>query len=190
MGANQNHYQNTKLNGVATWNLDRTLTWTNRFVVIGDGVHADTSNAGHWTINMPAVGTAIPVAGGGTRTVTAAAGASLGGVLLNGWEALWYRLPIEAGSASVPANFTVVPYSVPFDPDEHWLCIAATEDWNDLKLADGSSIKIGESSGTKDNSLLLLNARAENQHIAGAQWVAPAVGGALAGAWPTALTEL
>jgi hypothetical protein len=181
--SSQNFYQHVKLNGIAKVSLNGSVSWTNRLIVISDGVSADSDNTGYWEIMMPAVGTAIPIAGGGTVTVTAAAGGQSGGIVLPNWNALWYRLPLEAASTSVPGNFMVVPYTSVFAADEHWVCVVSREDFNEYKWADGSTLVIGEQSGTKTQSLQFwaLNQKA-NQHNPGTIFVAPGVGGGVAGA--------
>jgi hypothetical protein len=182
--SSQVFYQHTKLNGIAKVSLDGSVSWTNRFIIISDGATADTNNSGFWDIAMPPVGTAIPNTGGGTTVVTAAAGAQLGGIAIPMWGALWYRLPLEAGSTSAPGNFMVHnTYGTSFNPDEHWVCVVSREDYNEFKWADGSTLVIGEQSGTKAQSLQFwaLNQKA-NQHNAGTIFVAPGIGGGLASA--------
>jgi hypothetical protein len=188
--SSQVFYQHTKLNGIAKVSLNGSVSWTNRFIIISDGATADTNNSGYWDIAMPPVGTAIPNTGGGTTVVTAAAGAQSGGISIPLWGALWYRLPLEAGSASAPGNFMVHNTYGTFNPDEHWVCVVSREDQGEFKWADGSTLVIGEQSGTKTQSLQFwaLNQKA-NQHNAGTIFVAPGVGGGLAGAAAVGFTS-
>jgi hypothetical protein len=179
MGSQQNLHQSAKLNGVFKASLNGEISWTGRFIVIGNGVHIDSNSAGHWDISPP-TGT-VAVVGGGTRTVNAAANGNTGGVLLNAWETLWYRLPLEAGNATVNTNFIIAPYTSVFDADEHWIQVAQREDDNSIRLADGSTLVLGEQSGTKDVS----NARDITNPINqwyGIQFVAPGFAAVVAGA--------
>jgi hypothetical protein len=147
MGARQDLQHHTRLNGVAKVSLNGEVTWTGRFITM-NAVHPDTNNIGFWDMVAPTG--AVAVVGGGTRPVNAAAGGNTGGVLLNNWDALWYRLPFEAANTTVNANYLIVPYTAVFDADEHWIMVVAREDDNTYRMADGSTLTLGEQSGTKD----------------------------------------
>lgn len=183
MGAQQRLEVHAKLNGVFKASLNGEVTWTNRIIIISYGVHPDTNNSGYWDISLPATGASIPVVGSAARLVSAAANANYGGILLNAWDALWYKLPLENGVASQPANFIIVPYTTVFDPDEHWICVVSRDDANNLKVCDGSIFATGEQSGPKDAALLHeLRDQVTAPHFNGSQYVAPQISGALANA--------
>ena len=86
--------------------------WSGFYHIMTTGTNT-TEPAGHFRIDMPADGFAVPVAGGGTRAVVpAVVGSSIdtGGILLNAWDSLWYRHVTGTGSGSIPGNFLIVPY--------------------------------------------------------------------------------
>jgi hypothetical protein len=131
--------------------LANQIRWAGFYHIMSKGTHANEP-AGHFRIDMPADGFAIPVADGTTRAVVASiAGSSVdtGGIPLNIWESLWYKHPKGAGAGSVPANFLIVPYtantstqSIILESDD-WIRIATRDDSSTWTLGNGDTTTIG-----------------------------------------------
>jgi hypothetical protein len=97
----------TNVTGGGTVRFDTSgyLSWNDRFIIISNGNGANFSTNGYFDISMPAAGTGVNVIGGaGARNWTAQ------GVVLNGWEALYYVLPVGSSNGSVAGNFYVASY--------------------------------------------------------------------------------
>jgi hypothetical protein len=176
----QNHNAVFRVDGMIKASLNGDFGWNGRFIIIGSGVHVDTDSSGYWDIVQPAAGTNISVVGGAARAVTAAAaGLTYGGIPLNTWETLWYRLPLEAGNSTINANFLIVPYTQQFDPDENWVMVASRSDVNEIRLGDGSTVMPGHM-GTTSVVSELRNLRDQNNNWGGngVLFVAPTNSGA------------
>ena len=124
------------------------IRWVGFYHVMTTGTNA-AEPAGHFRIDMPADGFAVPVAGGGTRAVVpAVAGSAVdtGGIPLNAWETLWYRHPYGQGSGSIPGNFLIVPYTAntnvigPFTNPDEWIKIAQRDDASVFTLGTGDVV--------------------------------------------------
>jgi hypothetical protein len=125
--------------GTITWHTTSGLAWNQRFIAISAAARGtDWSSDGHFSINMPPNGTAIPVvnatAPGLTRTVAG------GHVPLVGWSALYYELPVGSNNVTVNANFKIIEYDQAgaFAVPPHWVLVAVR---NDDSL--GGFIKLG-----------------------------------------------
>lgn len=131
--------------------VNNEIRWSGFYHIMTTGTNS-AEPAGHFRIDMPADGFAVPVAGGGTRAVVAAtAGSSIdtGGIPLNAWETLWYRHPYGQNQTFVPGNLLIVPYTAntnlvgPFlNPDE-WIKIASRDDGQTWSLGTGDVVGIG-----------------------------------------------
>jgi hypothetical protein len=112
------------------------VRWDGFYHIMTRGTNS-VEPAGHFRIDMPADGFAIPVADGTTRAVVAAVAGSTvdtGGIPLNVWDSLYYKHVPGNGAASQSANFLIVPYlantqtnSVFTDYDD-WIMIARRDD--------------------------------------------------------------
>lgn len=117
------------------------VTWSARFIVIGNGRGSDLAPAGYFDIGMPANGTVIPgVGAAGSVTVSG------GFIQLSAWHSLYYILPLGGASGTVAANFRVVGYS---DNDhvipEHWVLVAQNNSDNlagtgEVRWCDGDTM--------------------------------------------------
>lgn len=125
--------------------------WSGFYHVMTMGTNT-TEPGGHFRIDMPADGFAVPVAGGGTRAVVpSVVGSSIdtGGILLNAWDTLWYRHVTGSGQASVPANFLIVPYTAntntsgPFTNPDEWIKIVSRDDASTYQLGNGDTMGLG-----------------------------------------------
>lgn len=131
------------------------IRWVGFYHIMTQGTNADDP-AGHFRIDMPADGFGIQVAGGGTRAVVAATAGSAvdtGGILLNNWESLLYKHQRGQGSASVPANFLIVPYTANtnalsvFTESDEWIMIARRDDTSTFTLGIGDVASAGSQIG-------------------------------------------
>lgn len=99
------------------------LSWSAPFTV-GHAVSSGFSTEGRFAIAAPPASTVVTGVNRGDVTVTAA------GVPIGPDDALYYVLPIGAGSASDPANFRIVqpalaPSPTPFETPAEWVLVAA-----------------------------------------------------------------
>jgi hypothetical protein len=124
--------------GNIIFDASANFSWSSRFIVIAQGNSATSSTNGYFDITMPAAATAVNVAGG-----AAARNWTASGILLNGWEALWYVLPIGSGNASVPANFWVTSYTAAMNPPgADWILLAVRNgDDGTLRVCNGLNLQ-------------------------------------------------
>jgi hypothetical protein len=135
--------------------LNGEVRWSGFYHVITAGTNPAEPN-GHFRIDMPADGFAVPVASGGTRAVVAAtAGSSVdtGGILLNAWDSLYYNHKIGTASTFIPGNLLIVPLSanttnldVYLNPED-WILIARRDDANTFSLGTGDVVGLGAQIG-------------------------------------------
>ncbi|MGL5736381.1 MAG: hypothetical protein ACRCYS_16080 [Beijerinckiaceae bacterium] len=135
--------------------VSNEIRWSGFYHIMTTGTNG-AEPGGHFRIDMPADGFAVPVAGGGTRAVVpAVANSSIdtGGIPLNAWETLWYRHPYGQNQTFVPGNLLIVPYTAntntvgPFlNPDE-WVKIASRDDAQTWSLGTGDVVGIGSHTG-------------------------------------------
>jgi len=104
--------------GTITIDASGYIKWSTRIIALGLGRGADKATVGYFDINNPTSGTVTGVGAAPSRTATAA------GIQLNGWEALYYILPLGSAQTSVPANFRVASYTADVDIPSHWVLIA------------------------------------------------------------------
>jgi hypothetical protein len=106
--------------GVVSLDVNYSLSWTQRFIVISAGHATDAATSGYFDITVPAAGTPLNVVGGApARNWTAQ------GVVLNLWEALYYALPVGDVQNSVPGNFYIAAYTGTWEPPpSNWLLLA------------------------------------------------------------------
>lgn len=132
------------------------IRWAGFYHVMTTGTNA-TEPSGHFRIDMPANGFAVPVAGGAGRAVVAAVAGSAvdtGGILLNNWETLWYRHVYGAVSGSVAGNFLIVPYTAntsatgPFLNSDDWVKVASRGDNQVWQLGNGDTMTPGMQIGS------------------------------------------
>jgi hypothetical protein len=131
------------------------VRWAGFYHIMTTGTNS-AEPGGHFRIDMPADGFAVPVAGGGTRAVVAATAGSAvdtGGILLNAWDTLWYRHPYGQAQAFVPANLLIVPYAAntnasgPFTNPDEWIKIASRDDASVYSLGTGDVVGLGSQTG-------------------------------------------
>jgi hypothetical protein len=130
--------------GIVSVTTDR-IKWSDRFLVLGNGMHAAASTTGHHNIPMPAAGTNIANTAGGTNAV------DVNGIYLPDWNALWYVLPVgQNESAGQAANLRMGVYSSIGEVPDNWVLIAVrngdTSQGPFVKLGDGRMIRAGASS--------------------------------------------
>ena len=132
------------------------IRWAGFYHVMTTGTNP-AEPGGHFRIDMPANGFAVPVAGGGTRAVVpAVAGSAVdtGGILLNNWESLYYRHVTGTGQGFVPANLLIVPYTAntttsgPYLNSDEWVKIASRGDNQVYQLANGDTLSPGTQIGS------------------------------------------
>jgi len=127
------------------------IRWVGFYHIMTRGTNS-VEPGGHFRIDMPADGFAVPVAGGGTRAVVAAtAGSAIdtGGILLNAWESLYYKHPTGQSQTFVPANLLIVPYTANtqtnsvFTESGDWVMIARRDDASVFTLGAGDTTGLG-----------------------------------------------
>jgi hypothetical protein len=147
------------------------VKWSQRFILISNGMGSHFSTSGYFDISMPALSTVITGVGGATnKTVTA------NGIPLAAWESLYYILPIGSNSGSIGANFRVVFYTSALVIPNTWLKICTrNSDGGYVEFANGISLRPDTSlntnsfdvlgvdvSGAVGSALILANARTIN----------------------------
>ena len=138
--------------GTITVNATRFVKWSSRFIVISNGRGSRFATAGFFDINCPTSGTITGAGGAANRTAT------VDGIQLNDWEALYYILPVGSSSASVPANFRVVSYTADLTIPHTWVQLCARNgDSNVYNFAHGINILAGDSSTSYETSLNTAN---------------------------------
>jgi hypothetical protein len=149
-----------QLNGTAKVSLNGEVRWTTRFIVMTAGVTPQEAS-GYHDISIPADGATIPVQGGGTRTIlapTAGQSGATGGIPLNAWETLWYRVVRGSGNGSVATNFLITPYttnastavpgmlneaSYPGTHPGEWIRVVSRDDGTKFKWGTGDVVGLG-----------------------------------------------
>lgn len=102
--------------GTVAVSLASEVSWSARFISIGQGNGAHYTTNGYFDITMPPNGTVITGVGGAPNiTVTAA------GIPLTGWQTIYYILPINTGGGSNPANFRVSSYNTALVVPDTWV---------------------------------------------------------------------
>jgi len=196
------HKAQFKLEGGGTQTLSPGVSsasrfkWSDRFITISAGSGAAAAWSGYFDIMMPAVGTVITgVGGAGNDTVTA------DGILLGGWQALYYILPMGAGYTSNAANFRIVSYTSTLVIPENWMLLAhrISDTADHVRLTNGVHLKNGESfvageamkrGGTIYPTGIIMTTGAASGRVltsdasGSASWIAPASAPALVSTLP------
>lgn len=126
--------------GQLSFDASSNFGWSARFIVIGVGNSASSSTNGYFEMVMPTSG-AVAVAGGaGARNWSAA------GVVINIWEALWYRLPIGSGNTTVPGNYLITTYTSAMTPPSADYVLLAIRNGDDslLRTCVGKVMSVGQ----------------------------------------------
>lgn len=95
------------------------ISWSQRFIGIGNGRHASHFASGYIDIEMPPDGTVITGIGGASNATVAA-----GLIPLSSWNVLYYIPPMGGSAASNPANFRLVGFTFDVEPQSEWIPIA------------------------------------------------------------------
>lgn len=145
------------------------IRWSNQFRTMTAGIRPQETS-GYHDIQMPADGVAIPVSDGTTRLVAPQVAGDVfntGGIPLNAWESLWYRIPTGTNNVSVPANFRIQRYQdasntvngllspniVGVSADE-WVLIATRDAANNFRLGTGDSVSIYGAVGVSNDNMV------------------------------------
>jgi hypothetical protein len=105
--------------GTVSW-ISGTVKWTARIIAIPVTESGGFSVSGYFDIICPADGTVIERHSYASGSLTCS-----GGVYLNSWESLYYRLPTNGVYASDNSRFVIVSYNTAWTPDASWILIAA-----------------------------------------------------------------
>jgi len=157
--------------GVITWDSNGYFNSTNRFIVINNGRGAFFGIYGYFEIVIPTSGTIQGVGGAANVTATSV------GVPVNGWQALYYILPIGSSNPSRASNFRIVSYTSDVVIPDNWVLIASqNNNTNTLSIVGGKyTLHQGESiDTTKYSSAFVPNA----DTVDGVQGALLGVGGA------------
>jgi hypothetical protein len=149
-----------QLNGTAKVSLTGEVRWTQRLITMSAGA-TPQEPSGYHDLVMPADGTAIPIQGGGTRTVvapTAGETGASGGILINNWETLWYRAVRGSNNSSLFGNFLITSYTTNANtatpgilneasyPGTHageWIRVVSKDDNHKFKWGTGDVVGYG-----------------------------------------------
>jgi hypothetical protein len=107
--------------GTVVWN-GSTVFWTgSRVISIPVPQVQGFAGGGYFELTMPAAGTVIEHHGysAGNTTVLST------GVPLSGWEALYYRLPLDGNAICDWSRYVIVVNVGGWTPDAHWILVAA-----------------------------------------------------------------
>jgi hypothetical protein len=104
--------------GTITVNASYAVLWSQRFIVISNGTGSHFSTVGYFDITCPTSGTITGVGGATNKTAT------VSGIPLGAWEALYYILPIGSSNGSLAGNFRVVSYTSDLVVPSNWVLIA------------------------------------------------------------------
>lgn len=153
------------LNGQAHVSKTGEVFWTNRFITMTAGSRTQEPS-GYHDIALPAVGALIYHTDGTTRAVVAATAGDVlakGGILLNAWESLWYRVPQGTANATTPGNLRIAYYPNNGNPAnaasllgvsagnaEEWIRLVSRDDQNHYRFGTGDSCSIGGFIGTSN----------------------------------------
>jgi hypothetical protein len=104
--------------GLISLSSSFNVSWTQRFIIISNSRGSTTALDGYWEIVVPPVNTVITGVGGASnRTVTS------NGIQLNGWDALYYILPLGSSGSSIPQNFRIANYTQDLNIPSNWIKI-------------------------------------------------------------------
>jgi hypothetical protein len=130
---------NALLTGSATVSFSGSseLSWEGRFIALGGGRGIGTSSInGYFDISLPPAGTQVLGFGGAPNVTT-----NSSGIPLSGWSQVWYELPANRASASLPVNFRTTLYTADFTVPNNWVLIAShNADYGVVKLGTGDSL--------------------------------------------------
>lgn len=119
----------------------RYFSWSQYFSYVGFG-KGPFSSTGQFKINMPPLGTVVPVHGSPNFTSYITTGTSFGQGFDLGLEgefmSLWYEPTFHGSGVSDDTKFHLVCTTDPFAIPNHWIMIAAR---NELDI--GNSLKVG-----------------------------------------------
>ncbi len=142
--------------GIITLNGSYYLKWSTRFIVICAGRGSHFSTIGFFNIGPSPTSGAVTVVGG-----AAARNWTADGVLLDGWEALYYILPIGSNGTSLAANFRICNYTSDVEIPYNWILLAIrNHDSDTVQLGvGGEPLHTGQSytPGTRATRLVLLD---------------------------------
>ncbi len=118
------------------------ITWSTRFIVLGNGRGSNFATSGYFDISNPGSSVTITGVGGAGNVTTNGSG----GIPLSTWQALYYILPIGSASSSVAGNYRICGYGTDFDIPYNWvlICMRNGDDGffyfpQGLKLAAGTN---------------------------------------------------
>lgn len=145
----ENHLQSKLMNnGIIRHSLSNEIRWTGRLITMTSGSLSNGEASGYHDLSFPADGTTINVQGGGTRTVVAplvGQSARSGGILLNFWESLWYKIIDGTDNTSIPGNFLITNHTTVNTQitDDDWILVASRDDTNKIKWFNGDVTEPG-----------------------------------------------
>lgn len=152
------HRANRNISGGGTITVDASanVLWTSRFIVISNGRGAYFGTSGYFDITCPTSGTITGVGGAGNVTATVA------GIPLAAWHAIYYILPIGSTNGSVAANFRVVSYTADLNIPHDWVLICvrngdngAVTFNNGITLSPGQSLSSVQQANTNTANTLV-----------------------------------
>ena len=103
--------------GTVTVSAAGRVSWSSRFIIISNGYGSHFSTTGFFDIDCPTSGTITGVGGASDVTATAE------GILLGGWQALYYILPIGSSSSFIAANLRVVSHTSALTIPDNWVLV-------------------------------------------------------------------
>jgi hypothetical protein len=136
------HRANRNISGGGTITVDASynVRWTTRFIIISNGMGSNFSTNGYFDIDCPTTGTITGVGGAANQTATVA------GIPLPAWHAIYYILPIGSANGSVAANFRVASYTSNLDIPHTWVLICVRNgDNGTVTFNNGITLLNGES---------------------------------------------
>ncbi|KKK74103.1 hypothetical protein LCGC14_2887120, partial [marine sediment metagenome] len=104
--------------GTITVGSGYRVGWTQRMLVMNAGRGTHFSTIGFFQIDQPTSGVITAVGGGTANTWNAS------GIVISGWNSLYYILPIGSDHTSIPANFRMVGYTSDLEIPDDWILIA------------------------------------------------------------------
>ncbi|WJN63275.1 minor tail protein [Streptomyces phage phiScoe54] len=134
------HYRHMLTGGGNIFWNGQYLRWGKRFIALGVGKSTALDTGGYFQIDMPPVGTVIPILGDtATSTTVTSTGIQMNAAA---WGVLWYKLPWGGNATSVPANFVITGYRNDMTPPgEDWVMVAAIN--SEAAPAATYSLKLG-----------------------------------------------
>jgi hypothetical protein len=136
-------------NGTIKHSLANEVRWTNRLILMTGGSDA-LSPSGYYDLYFP-TGT-IPVQGGVARAIVAplsGQSGQTGGILLNVWESLWYKVTAGSNNTTVNANYLITSYASANTQilTDEWVVIASRDDTQKIKWFNGDVTEPGTQFG-------------------------------------------